>query len=135
MYTKAKSDYTGRVTVPVLWDREQGAFDNLFRALDEIEVRLSNAEYLVGNRMTEADWRLFTTLVRFDAVYVGHFKCNKRRIADYRNLHRYLKHLYHWPGVSETVNLNHIKTHYYASHTTINPTGIVPAGPEMEFLS
>ena len=82
--------------------------------------------------MTEADWRLFTTLVRFDPVYVGHFKCNLRRIGDYPNLFDYLRHLYQMPGIAETVNMFHIKHHYYQSHRTINPTGIVPLGPEID---
>jgi len=109
----------------------ESAFNKLFHALDEIEERLKDNDYLVGNTLTEADWRLFTTLIRFDAVYVGHFKCNKKRIADYSNLSRYLKYLYNIDGIKETVNLDHIKRHYYISHTTINPTGIVPTGPEL----
>jgi putative glutathione S-transferase len=109
------------------------AFNELFAALDEIEVRLSRQRYLVGNRLTEADWRLFTTLVRFDAVYHGHFKCNLRRIVDYPNLSNYVRDLYQMPGVAETVNLDHIKRHYYGSHKTINPTGIVPLGPALDF--
>jgi putative glutathione S-transferase len=109
------------------------AFTELFAALDEIEARLSRQRYLVGNRLTEADWRLFTTLIRFDAVYHGHFKCNLRRIVDYPNLSNYLRDLYQVPGVAETVNLDHIKRHYYGSHKTINPTGIVPLGPALDF--
>ena len=105
----------------------------LFAMLDELEARLDGKRYLVGERLTEADWRLFTTLVRFDAVYVGHFKCNIRRIADYPNLHRYLQELAAVPGVQETIDLTHIKRHYYESHPTINPTGIVPAGPAETF--
>ena len=105
----------------------------LFDALAAIEERLATQRYLVGNRLTEADWRLFTTLIRFDAVYVGHFKCNWKRIADYPNLSNYLRDLYQVPGVSETVHLDHIKTHYYASHRNVNPTGIVPLGPELDF--
>jgi len=198
IYTKANSGYTGRVTVPVLWDREHStivnnesaeiirmfnsefdaigdpsvdfypeplraeidelnafvyprinngvyrcgfattqeayeeAFVELFRALDELEARLGQQRYLAGDRVSEADWRLFTTLVRFDAVYVGHFKCNLRRIADYACLSGYLRELYQHAGVSETVNLTHIKRHYYESHGSINPTGIVPAGPELD---
>ncbi|HZH27873.1 MAG TPA: glutathione S-transferase family protein [Azospirillaceae bacterium] len=198
VYTLADPGYTGRVTVPVLWDRKQGtivsnesaeiirmlnsafdafgdasvdlypeplreeidqvnawvydavnngvykagfataqqayetAFDELFAALDRLDDRLSTRRYLVGDRITEADWRLFTTLVRFDAVYFGHFKCNKRRIADYPNLSGYLRELYQAPGVRDTVNLDHIKTHYYASHLKINPTGIVPKGPDLD---
>ncbi len=106
------------------------AFHELFRALDALEARLASQRYLVGNRLTEADWRLFPTLVRFDPVYVGHFKCNLRRIADYPNLSNYLRDLYQVPGVAETVNFDHIKQHYYRSHAMINPTGIVPLGPE-----
>ncbi len=198
VYTRADADYTGRVTVPVLWDRKQGtivnnessevirmlnrefdeiaddsldfypealqteideindfvyprinngvyrcgfattqeayeeAFEELFSALDELEDRLGRQRYLVGSRLTEADWRLFTTLVRFDAVYVGHFKCNLRRIADYPNLSGYLRELYQVPGVAETVSFEHIKRHYYESHATINPTGVVPVGPALD---
>ncbi len=111
------------------------AFLALFAALDALEESLSRQRYLVGNRLTEADWRLFTTLVRFDAVYVGHFKCNLRRIADYPNLANYLRDLYQAPGVAETVNMAHIKTHYYGSHRSINPTGIVPLGPALDFAA
>lgn len=198
VYTKAEPDYTGRVTVPVLWDREtativnnesaeilrmlngafdafgdagvdlypeslrdeidrlnafvydrvnngvykagfatdqgkyEAAFDALFEALDELDRRLADRRYLLGSRITEADWRLFTTLVRFDAVYVGHFKCNLRRIADYANLSGYLRDLYQVPGIAATVNFDHIKRHYYASHTQINPTAIVPRGPALD---
>jgi putative glutathione S-transferase len=109
------------------------AFSRLFDTLEKLEERLSTQRYLVGNRPTEADWRLFTTLVRFDAVYVGHFKCNRRRIADYPNLSNYLRDLYQVPGLAETVDMEHIKRHYYGSHLKINPTGIVPAGPELDF--
>lgn len=199
VYTRAKPDYTGRVTVPVLWDKQTGtivsnesadiirmfnsAFDGvgacegdyypedlraeidavndrvydtvnngvykagfateqgpyedavttLFDSLDWLDARLSGQRYLVGNRLTEADWRLFTTLVRFDAVYVGHFKCNIRRIADYEHLSAYVRDLYQYPGVAETVHMDHIKNHYYASHDTINPTGVVPLGPALDF--
>ena len=199
VYTAAKSDYTGRVTVPVLWDKQtntivsnesaeiirmfNSAFDEvgatagdflpsdlvedideinefiysavnngvykagfattqeayeepvtaLFEALDTLEARLADRRYLMGDAITEADWRLFTTLVRFDAVYVGHFKCNIRRIVDYPNLWGYLRDLYQVPGIAETVNMDHIKTHYYTSHDTINPTGIIPAGPVLDF--
>jgi len=199
IYTKADPTYSGRVTVPVLWDKQEQtivsnesseiirmlnsafdewgdasldfypqalrgeidainawvypsinngvyrcgfatkqdayeeAFAELFAALDRAEDILSRQRYLAGDRMTEADWRLFTTLVRFDPVYVGHFKCNLRRIADYPNLSNYLRDLYQVPGVAETVNLHHIKHHYYGSHKTINPTGIVPVGPEIDF--
>lgn len=199
VYTQANPAYSGRVTVPVLWDRQrrtivnnesseiirmlnsafdgvnakpgdyypqelrpeidainkiiyrnvnngvykvgfatgqeayEEAFTALFDTLDELENRLSRQRYLVGNTLTEADWRLFTTLVRFDPVYVGHFKCNKQRIADYPNLSNYLRELYQAPGIAETVNLSHIKRHYYGSHGTINPTGIVPLGPEIDY--
>jgi putative glutathione S-transferase len=199
IYTRADPTYTGRVTVPVLWDRQtetivsnesseiirmlnsafdewgdasldfypkelraeidavnalvypainngvyragfattqeayEEAFRELFAALDTLEERLSRQRYLVGDRITEADWRLLTTLLRFDPVYVGHFKCNLRRIADYPNLSNYLRELYQVPGVAGTVNMHHIKSHYYGSHRTINPTGIVPLGPELDY--
>lgn len=195
VYTAADPEYSGRVTVPVLWDRQRntivsnesseiirmfnGAFDNLgavagdyypealrgaideineriyhtvnngvyrcgfatsqaaydeavtelFETLDFLEQHLSGREYLVGDDATEADWRLFTTLVRFDAVYYTHFKCNVRRIRDYPNLHGLLRRLYERPGISDTVNMTHIKRHYFGSHLTINPTGIIPRGP------
>jgi putative glutathione S-transferase len=201
VYTKADPQYSGRVTVPVLWDRERqtivnnesaeiirmlnGAFGlvgatgpdfypeplqaeidavnewvyrtvnngvyragfatsqpaygeavtALFESLDAIEERLGRQRYLAGDRITEADWRLFTTLVRFDAVYVGHFKCNLRRIVDYPNLWGYLRELFQVPGVAGTVHFDHIKTHYYGSHKTINPTGIVPSGPVLDFTT
>ena len=95
--------------------------------------RLSRQRYLVGTQLTEADWRLFTTLVRFDAVYYSHFKCNLRRIIDYPNLSNYLRDLYQVPGVADTVSLDHIKRHYYGSHRNVNPTGIVPIGPLLDF--
>ncbi|NJM35161.1 MAG: glutathione S-transferase family protein [Rhodomicrobium sp.] len=199
IYQAAKPDYTGRVTVPVLWDKQRGtivsnesseiirmfnsafeavgarpgdyyphslrdvidsvnervytdvnngvykagfatsqqayeeAFTALFDALGWLDEKLSRQLYLAGDMLTEADWRLFTTLIRFDAVYVGHFKCNKRRIADYPALSNYLRELYQYPGVRETVNLDHIKNHYYGSHKTINPAGIVPLGPALDF--
>ena len=192
VYTKAMSDYSGRVTVPVLWDKKNNtivsnesseiirmfnsAFDKigatagdyypephqaeidalndriyntvnngvykagfattqnayedavlpLFETLDWLDARLSNQRYLTGNTITEADWRLFTTLVRFDSVYVGHFKCNIRRISDYANLSGYMRDLYQQPGVAKTVNMEHIKNHYYASHETINPSSRDP---------
>ena len=107
----------------------------VFAALDWIEERLSRQRYLVGARLTEADWRLFTTLVRFDAVYYSHFKCNLRRIADYPNLSNYLHDLYQVPGIADTVNMDHIKRHYYMSMTAINPTRIVPLGPEQDFAA
>ena len=109
------------------------AFVSLFETLDMLEEKLSAQRYLVGNALTEADWRLFTTLVRFDPVYVGHFKCNKKRIADYPSLSNYLRDLYQVPGIAETVNLTHIKRHYYGSHGTVNPTAIVPLGPELDY--
>ena len=200
VYVKAQPGYTGRVTVPVLWDRERGtivnnesseiirmlntAFDGLgakpgnyypqalrpeideinarvyatlnngvyrsgfattqeayeeavnplFDTLDWLEETLSDGRpYLCGERLTEADWRLFTTLIRFDPVYVGHFKCNRRRIADYPHLSAYTKRLYEHPGVAGTVDFDHIKRHYYESHRHINPTGIVPVGPDLPF--
>lgn len=199
VYTAARPDYTGRVTVPILWDKKtrtivnnesaeiirmfnsafdahgaqpgdyyppvlraeidklndfiynnvnngvyragfattQQAYDEavhgLFAALDTLERRLSQQRYLTGERATEADWRLFTTLVRFDAVYHGHFKCNLKRIADYPNLWAYTRELYQWPGIAATVNISHIKVHYYRSHPTINPTRIVPVGPMLDF--
>lgn len=105
----------------------------LFDSLGWLESRLEGADYLVGNQLTEADIRLFTTLVRFDAVYHGHFKCNIRRIVDYPNLWRYTRMLYNTPGFAETVDFTHIKSHYYSSHTQINPTGIVPVGPALDF--
>jgi putative glutathione S-transferase len=198
VYTTADPVYTGRVTVPVLWDKERetivsnesadiirmlnSAFDGvgatpgdyypealreeidainarvydnvnngvyksgfattqeayeeavgpLFATLDELDARLAGKRYLTGDTITEADWRLFTTLVRFDAVYVGHFKCNLRRIADYPHLSGYLRELYQWPGVRETVNFTHIKNHYYYSHETINPHRVVPLGPVLD---
>ncbi|MEP4890216.1 MAG: glutathione S-transferase family protein [Aliiglaciecola sp.] len=104
----------------------------LFETLDWLEQRLAKQRYLVGQQITEADWRLFTTLVRFDAVYVGHFKCNIRRIADYPHLSGYLRELYQYPKVAETVNFVHIKRHYYFSHTQYNPTQVIPAGPVMD---
>ncbi len=200
VYTQADPHYTGRVTVPVLWDKQRGtivsnesseiirmfnsafneltgntddfypeelrgeidainarAYDDinngvykagfatsqdaydeavrkLFDALDWVEGKLGETAYLTGDTITEADWRLFTTLVRFDAVYVGHFKCNRQRIADYANISHYLKALYEQPGVKETVDLDHIRTHYYWSHTTINPTRIIPIGPDLPLL-
>ena len=198
IYTASAPHYTGRVTVPVLWDRERGrivsnesadiirmfssAFDaagaaagdlapaallpeidavnariyatvnngvyragfatsqaayqeaveSLFDSLDWLEQRLSGQRFLVGGQLTEADIRLFSTLIRFDAVYVGHFKCNLRRIIDYPNLWAFTRDLYQWPGVAETVDFGHIKRHYYMSHPTINPTGIVPEGPVLD---
>ena len=198
VYIAADPKYSGRVTVPVLWDTKRGtivnnesseiirmfnsAFDGigatpgdyypeplreqidalnariydtvnngvyqagfattqdayeeavvpLFETLDWLDARLETRRYLCGEALTEADWRLFTTLVRFDAVYVGHFKCNLRRIADYRHLSGYLRELYQHPAVAGTVNFEHIKNHYYRSHASVNPTGIVPRGPLLD---
>ncbi|MDT8377003.1 MAG: glutathione S-transferase family protein [Mariprofundaceae bacterium] len=199
LYTKADPVYSGRVTVPILWDKQsetivsnesseiirmfnsafdglsgnrddyypeslrveideinafvydsinngvykcgfattqqayEEAFDALFSALDRVESMLDRHRYLVGNSLTEADWRLFTTLIRFDAVYYSHFKCNRQRISDYPNLSNYLRDLYQQPGVEETVDFDHIKQHYYYSHESINPTRIVPKGPKLDF--
>jgi glutathionyl-hydroquinone reductase len=199
IYLRADSRYSGRVSVPVLWDKErrtivnnesaeiirmfndafgrftnvrtdyyppalreeidrvnalvyqnvnngvyragfatsQAAYEEAFRALfavlDEVEQRLSRQRYLVGKDITEADWRLFTTLVRFDAVYYSHFKCNLRRIIDYPNFSNYLRDLYQQEGVAATVNMDHIKRHYYGSQRQVNPTGIVPLGPQLDF--
>ena len=193
IYLLANPHYSGRVSVPVLWDKKQRTIVNnesaeIIRMLNsafeaftdvhtdyypallhaeidrinatvyaninngvyragfastqaayevaahaELEVRLSRQRCLVGRQITEADWRLFTTLVRFDAVYYSHFKCNVRRIIDYPNLWNYLRDLYQVPGVAETVSLDHIKRHYYGSHRSINPTGIVPIGPLIDF--
>ena len=116
-------------------DAYEEAFRAVFAALDEIERRLSRQRYLVGNRLTEADWRFFPTLVRFDAVYYSHFKCNLRRIIDYANLPNYLRDLYQVPGIAETVSIDHIKRHYYGSQRHVNPTGIVPLGPELDFTA
>jgi len=115
-------------------DAYNRAFDRLFDALEELEARLALRRYLVGNQITEADWRLFTTLVRFDAVYYSHFKTNKKRLIDYSNLWSYTRELYQVPGVAQTVNIDHIKTHYFGSHRSINPTGIIPKGPEIDFM-
>lgn len=199
LYTRAKPDYTGRVTVPVLWDKQRNtivsnesadiirmfnsafdsltgndldfypealrdeidainevvyrdfnngvykagfatdqpiyekAYDRVFNKLDAIDDSLSTRRYLVGDRLTEADWRLFTTLIRFDAVYYSHFKLNKRRIEDYPHLSNYLRALYQIAGIAGTVNFEHIKTHYYYSHSTINPARIIPKGPDIDY--
>lgn len=199
IYTLADPQYTGRATVPVLWDKKlntivsnesaeilrmlnstfdhlgarpgdyypeskrdeidglndliydtvnngvykagfattQAAYDEavvaLFDTLEVLEQRLSSKRYLTGSDITEADWRLFTTLIRFDAVYVGHFKCNLKRIQDYPALLNYLRDLYQQPGIADTVDIDYIKAHYYQSHTSINPTQIVPMGPELDF--
>ena len=109
------------------------AFVALFDTMDRLEERLSTQRYLAGDQITEADWRVFTTLMRFDAVYVGHFKTNLRRLVDYPNLWAYTRELYQVPGVSSTVNMHHIKQHYYGSHESINPTRIVPLGPIINF--
>jgi putative glutathione S-transferase len=111
---------------------EEAAF-NVFTMLNELEERLASSRYLFGDHPLETDWRLFTTLVRFDAVYVGHFKCNLRRLVDYSNLSRYVRDLFQLPGIAQTVNFEHICKHYYGSHKTINPNGIVPIGPELDF--
>lgn len=121
---------TGFATTQHAYDE---AFVKLFAALDEVERRLSSQRYLVGATLTEADWRLFTTLVRFDPVYVGHFKCNLCRIVDYPNLSNYMRDLYQRDGIAETSNMMHIKRHYYWSHPTINPTRIVPQGPAIDY--
>jgi putative glutathione S-transferase len=110
------------------------AFERLFAALDRLEGDLGHGEWLAGAQPTEADWRLFTTLVRFDAVYFGHFKCNRDRIEDFPNLARFLRTLYRVPGIAATVDMDHIKRHYYMSHAHINPTRIVPAGPRLRFM-
>jgi putative glutathione S-transferase len=111
------------------------AVSRLFEALDQVEQRLADRRYLFGAQVTETDWRLFVTLVRFDAVYHGHFKCNLRRIVDYRHLYGYLKDLYQFDGIAQTVNFDHIKRHYYVTHHDINPTGIVPLGPIQDLSS
>ncbi|CAI8157739.1 MAG: Glutathionyl-hydroquinone reductase YqjG [Pseudidiomarina mangrovi] len=199
LYTKADANYSGRVTVPVLWDKKlqtvvsnesadiirmfntsfneltgntldfypaalaeqidavnervyhrinngvykcgfatskepyEEAFAELFAELDRLEEVLSQQAFIAGDQVTEADWRLFTTLIRFDAVYYSHFKTNRQRISDYPNLSAYTRALYQHPGIAETVVMDHIKTHYYASHRMINPTGIVPVGPQLDF--
>jgi putative glutathione S-transferase len=114
-------------------DAYERAFKRLFEALDRVEATLGEQPCLVGEQPTEADWRLFTTLARFDAVYFGHFKCNRNRVDDFPNLSRYLRRLYLVPGVAATLNIDHIKRHYYMSHTQINPTRIVPVGPRLGF--
>lgn len=109
------------------------AAEEVFATLDWLEDRLAGRRWLLGDRITEADWRLWTTLLRFDAVYLGHFKCNRRRIVDYPEIWDYARALFQWPGVAETVDFDHIARHYYGSHRTINPTGIVPIGPAMDW--
>jgi len=121
----------GFATEQAAYDR---AFDRLFSALDRVEGDLGQRPWLAGEQPTEADWRLFTTLVRFDAVYFGHFKCNRNRIEDFPNLSRFLQTLYRVPGIAATVNMDHIKRHYYMSHAHINPTRIVPVGPRLKFM-
>lgn len=121
---------TGFATEQSVYEKE---LNSLFAELNRLEELLGSQEWLVGNQMTEADIRLFTTLVRFDAVYYGHFKCNLKRLVDYPNLWNYTKRIYNLPGISETVNFDHIKTHYYGSHKTINPNGIIPLGPEIDW--
>eukprot|EP00873_Tetraselmis_striata_P003790 jgi/Tetstr1/424054/TSEL_014665.t1 len=116
-------------------DAYEEAVTKLFETLEWLEERLDRQRYLIGDAITEADWRLFTTLLRFDPVYVGHFKCNIRRIADYPNLFNYLKELYQHPGIAETCDFETIKAHYYGSHDTINPTGIIPVGPAMDLTA
>jgi len=111
------------------------AFHSLFDSLDWVENLLGQQRYLAGNQLTEADWRLFTTLIRFDAVYFGHFKTNRQLLADYPAISGYVRELYQVPGVADTVSFDHIKTHYYASHLMINPTGVVPLGPAQSFTS
>jgi putative glutathione S-transferase len=111
------------------------AASGVFKTLDQLEERLSRQRYLAGKSITEADWRLFTTLVRFDAVYYSHFKCNLRRIADYPNLGNYLRDLYQQPRIADTVSMDHIKRHYYGSQKQVNPTGIVPIGPLQDFTA
>jgi len=201
VYRAADPEYTGRVTTPTLWDKEQAtivsnesshiirmfnsAFDHLgakpgdyypqalrpeidaindfvydnvndgvykagfatsqapyeaavtklFDALYELDQRLARQRYLVGNRLTEADWRLVTTLFRFDEVYHTHFKCNRKRLVDFPHLWGFTRELYQVPGIAETLNMDHIKTHYYASHKTINPSGVVPVGPAPDFAA
>ncbi len=111
------------------------AVTDVFEALDVLELRLASSRYLLGNNVTEADWRLFTTLARFDTVYFGHFKCNSRRIMDYPNLWGYLRDLYQLPGIAATLDIDYIKKHYYGSHKTINPTLIIPKGPDIDFTT
>ena len=121
---------TGFSTKQAVYDEE---VTKLFEALDQLDKRLEDKRFLLGDQLTEADWRLFVTLIRFDSVYHGHFKCNLKRIVDYKNLWRYTRELYNYRGVAETINFDHIKEHYYATHKNINPTGIVPKGPELDF--
>lgn len=122
---------TGFATTQISYEK---AFQRLFDALDEVEEVLSQQRYLTGDTLTEADWRLFVTLIRFDPVYVGHFKCNKKRIADYPSLFNFMLELYQIDGIAETTNFEHIKHHYYYSHDMINPSRIIPLGPEQDLL-
>ncbi|BAW80723.1 glutathione S-transferase [Candidatus Nitrosoglobus terrae] len=122
---------TGFATSQAVYEQE---VSKLFSYLDNLEVKLGQQPYLLGNRITESDWRLFTTLIRFDSVYYGHFKCNLKRLADYKNLWAYTQELYQWPEVAKTINFDHIKQHYYRSHHSINPNGIVPTGPILDLL-
>ncbi len=121
---------TGFATTQAAYSK---AVKRLFAELEKVEELLETQRYLTGNQITEADWRLFTTLIRFDAVYVGHFKCNLKRIFDYPNLSNYLRELYQLPGIAETVDIEYIKRHYYFSHASVNPTQIIPAGPIQDF--
>ncbi len=121
---------TGFATEQSVYEKE---LQNLFSGLDQLENRLASQDWLVGDRLTEADIRLFTTLVRFDPVYFGHFKCNLKRLVNYPNLWEYTKRIYNLPGIADTVDFDHIKTHYYGSHKTINPNGIIPTGPEIDW--
>ena len=113
----------------------EGAVTALFATLDELDSRLAERRFLLGDTPTEADWRLLPTLLRFDLVYHGHFKCNVRRRVDYRNLSGYTRDLYQWPGIASTCNFDHVKRHYYQSHRHINPTGIVPLGPAIDYAA
>lgn len=123
---------SGFATSQEVYDREVHA---LFEQLEELEERLTSQRWLAGDRMTEADIRLFTTLVRFDAVYVGHFKCNLKRLVDYPSLWAWTRDMFQTKGIGETVRIDEIKDHYYKTHPMINPTGIVPAGPELDFMA
>jgi putative glutathione S-transferase len=116
-------------------DAYQKAYDALFSVLDKVEAQLSTQRYLTGENITEADWRLFTTLIRFDAVYFGHFKCNQRQLEQYQHIAGYIRDLYQHPEVADTVDFYHIKRHYYFSHTMINPTQVVPVGPEIDYTT